>query len=688
MRRGCGVALALFVAVAAASTPAAARAPASVSGPTAVDAGARERVAPRLKPRLVRTAVRRLRGSRRFVASARALRRAPRNAPLPDRVPMPHGDDVAEPTPCTGVFTCAATGGESLLGRLRTPLVLPRFTIDDVGASDPQIAVGPQFILVSMRHRLALYDKRGRQVSLTRGGAPGWVTYCDFFTDAFVRNLNDNLRLPTHKTDADGNAISVANGYGVNCNQRTGGTYPPPRGWRYDAMRDHDGDGTLERDGKVEAFYHPDSFYDARVLWDRHRRRYWIGALAINNNTPYRHDDTEALGGVENEDAPGTRSLDVRRARRARFAIAVSRTSDPRDGWSQYWFPGFPAHTGNDGKPYPQEGSCPGNECPAEAQSDYPHMSVSRRYLLWWATGGWRLDPHAGFETSGLRMVATAIPADPLVSGRCLRGRCTAYQFNDWKNPNGKFVQERLFPVMAHDKLNDLGDGFFVHTSENPGAARAAERYQLIVHAIRHRPGKVPRVTELRHDVRPFFPAGLAPQADGTQFKIVHGTTHVNGATLVRGDLHATFDECREWGGEKPCRASIRYIRTGLRRDRLTRRPRIDRTFGARNRRDPAGRKAWYGFPTLEANLRGDAALVYTRSAADMLPEARYSVWRRTDPDVRPSRVLKAGESAVRASKPPDFLDASLDPNGRAIWLASSFPRDGGWRLAIGRVVP
>ena len=44
----------------------------------------------------------------------------------------------------------------------------------------------------------------------------------------------------------------------------------------------------------------------------------------------------------------------------------------------------------------------------------------------------------------------------------------------------------------------------------------------------------------------------------------------------------------------------------------------------------------FYGNPAVEANFVSDLVLVYTRSGATVFPEARYSLWKGDEPDVRP----------------------------------------------------
>ena len=67
---------------------------------------------------------------------------------------------------------------------------------------------------------------------------------------------------------------------------------------------------------------------------------------------------------------PATRSANVRSARRALIAIAVSKTDDPRDGWYLSWVFGFPG----------QEG-CPKSKGCVGFGTDYLSMGITSKYL-------------------------------------------------------------------------------------------------------------------------------------------------------------------------------------------------------------------------------------------------------------------------------------------------------------------
>ena len=58
---------------------------------------------------------------------------------------------------------------------------------------------------------------------------------------------------------------------------------------------------------------------------------------------------------------------------------------------------------------------------------------------------------------------------------------------------------------------------------------------------------------------------------------------------------------------------------------------------------DATNAVVYYGNPAVEVNQSGTMAVVYTRSGETVFPEARYSVYFASEPDLRPSAILHAG---------------------------------------------
>ena len=240
---------------------------------------------------------------------------------------------VPAPTPAKCAKPICGERGQAARKRSPAPSA-PAYTCC-AGGIDPQIAASDKgFLVVGMRDHIDLYSKGGTPLypkqtdsPITTPGLPapyGDIGLCDLFAP-IIPDANAHLGLPTNKTDAEGHKITVKNGYGINCDAQTGGMQPP--GWK-----------------SSQPFYQfTQQIYDARVLWDQYHRRFWIAALFKNNNTVAYPDpqakDPQML-------RPATRSANVRSARRALLAIAVSKTDDPRDGWYPRGSTAFPASKG------------------------------------------------------------------------------------------------------------------------------------------------------------------------------------------------------------------------------------------------------------------------------------------------------------------------------------------------------
>ena len=270
---------------------------------------------------------------------------------------------VPAPTPAKCAKPICGERGQAARKRSPAPSA-PAYTCC-AGGIDPQIAASDKgFLVVGMRDHIDLYSKGGTPLypkqtdsPITTPGLPapyGDIGLCDLFAP-IIPDANAHLGLPTNKTDAEGHKITVKNGYGINCDAQTGGMQPP--GWK-----------------SSQPFYQfTQQIYDARVLWDQYHQRFWIAALFKNNNTVAYPDpqakDPQML-------RPATRSANVRSARRALLAIAVSKTDDPRDGWYLSWVYGFPG----------QEG-CPNSKSCVGFGTDYLSMGITSKYLTMESAG-------------------------------------------------------------------------------------------------------------------------------------------------------------------------------------------------------------------------------------------------------------------------------------------------------------
>jgi hypothetical protein len=137
-------------------------------------------------------------------------------------------------------------------------------------------------------------------------------------------------------------------------------------------------------------------FYDNRVIFDPHRNRFWIGALAINCNT-------------KNEKLPLTPAQ--RGARRTKFLLAVSVKEDPRHGWHLYWWDA----TKDDGAYNYGEDSTGFIFVPGDS-GDYPYIGLDANFLVQTNIVGHR-DPETGATTKRRYAFANVVDANALAAG-------------------------------------------------------------------------------------------------------------------------------------------------------------------------------------------------------------------------------------------------------------------------------
>ena len=150
---------------------------------------------------------------------------------------------------------------------------------------DPMLAVGHQFIIVSQDHEVAFFDRQGQRLA-PRGSAPVQMRATTFFGTFLARD----------------NADGSANEHNINRHIGTGPWFS-----ECDLV-------TGPNPCIVE-------FYDTRVVYDRTSRRFVIVSAARGSSMSF------ADGTVTRDTDPGVRRY---------FAVAVSKTEDPRDGFWQY----------------------------------------------------------------------------------------------------------------------------------------------------------------------------------------------------------------------------------------------------------------------------------------------------------------------------------------------------------------
>jgi len=198
-------------------------------------------------------------------------------------------------------------------------------------AIDPQIAAGPNRVLISLYDRIYYFNKAGKEITNINDEAdkPLLVTSLEDLFDRIRNDANTHLYLPA---DAP-------------CH--------------LDHQRDR---SFVDHNGKTVYNYCLNRFgYDARVLYDEYRDRFVIVASAVNEAAKCKFYPNSNV-----------------KARRDKVLVAYSATSDPTDGkpWHLMWFDAVPGE------------SCATKKCRDEwkwqpgASADYLAVTVTRNHLL------------------------------------------------------------------------------------------------------------------------------------------------------------------------------------------------------------------------------------------------------------------------------------------------------------------
>jgi hypothetical protein len=397
-----------------------------------------------------------------------------------------------------------------------------------------------------------------------------------------------------------------------------------------------------------------DTTSDVRAIFDSYRSRFWTGVLVFNSAHP--HDQS----------------------RLTKFAAAVSRTENPLDGWYLYWWDAV-AHDGVPNDPVFQPGD----------SGDFPSLGIDRTAI--YQTNA------VNNEVSQQRRYWHVIffPADSLANGQPAGG----WQFWDLSDPNGLATGEVIQPV--------------VHHGPSPHAFFASRYYaggdEILVWALTDPLQPTQQIDRVEVSLQPFGAPGTAPQAGSSQrIKMDNLGSDVSKAVYRNGRLHLTANDARDWFNDGQILNSIRLVRLDVSGypNIPTTAPSgfIDRVFGSNNSiSDQPTDHMYYGWPAVEVNQYGDMVVVYARTGATIFPEVRLSAFLNSEADLRPSRLLKAGEDQYALDYPDltscnvlrwgDTAGASVDPaDDTAIWVTQTYGSDArtfhinNWALWVGKL--
>ena len=565
--------------------------------------------------------------------------------------PEEEHDEGGGVQPACGVGgACLVTlGGEAdPFGKTPAP-TRPPFTVDNSGANDPQIAVGKTHLIVTSYNRFWIYTKDGKLATTDKYGKPlnFPMTAAELFKPLWdppgpnTKSINSYLKLPP----------------GVKCD-----------------VEDPFASGT----------FCLNDWYDMRVIYDGFRDRFWMIAVARNPNWKLK-----------------TATGNKRIARRTKVALAVSRTSDPRDGFYLSWWDGVidDGACSTVGYPPGPPAACPNSTYQPGDASDYPSLGISKDFFTQ-TIGAVNVNPHDPNWPVSVQKYAlvNVFNADKLASGHCSQ-QC-GWSYWNFKYPGTDTVVTGILqPAVQHGPVQNGFTTMASTSGDNTlwvwGFTKQEGAFSPPLHGA---PITVKKWAAPTDPNQP--PKGSVTSPSPILYSNLGNL--VTKAVTRNGLMYATWQDCAVWTPtQAPCSSSIRLVKVNpglaLTVDVPTG-PIIDRTFGFHTVGED-GQVIGYGNPAVEVNKDSDAVVVYNRAGGTHTwPEARYSAYMSGEQDIRPSAVLRAGARPLGGNADPDDPTApvgnadtggaSVDPFGdEAIWLAHVYANSSGqYRVAVGKV--
>ncbi|MES3035962.1 MAG: hypothetical protein V4813_18305 [Gemmatimonadota bacterium] len=469
---------------------------------------------------------------------------------------------------------------------------------------DPMLAVGHQFIIVTQDHEIAFFDRQGQRLAQV-GSTPVQLSATDFFSTFIAQDNGDG----------------TPNEHNIN---RHIGTGP----WFAECAL-----ATAPQPCLVE-------FYDTRAVYDRSSRRFVIVSAARGSSMTF---------------ASGTGTKDTDPAVRRYFAVAVSKTEDPRDGFWQYM-------------------------TTESNYADWPRVVAQHGVIVM---------SHNSYQTQEAREgptpTAYVFATDSMKAGRA---RATSWKVYS-RETGGNIV-----PVANYGSIT----GNWSSLSRRGGDTLHLYSFRTLA--------TLSQANGLVHDS---VTMGAALPDKRNVFDVRRGNS-----LYLAGHLKVTDAVANT----RPARYSVRMVRVPLTLG-STGRPVpntvaangfLDTYFGKRAPSDANTDLVSYEVPSVAVTSAGDMVFVYGRTpvqvAGSLFPEARYSVYYADSRGLRRSRVLQAGEwlptapsddAATTATVVPfvngpsklDHTAATVDPvDDQTVWMAAAFADStlrGNWDTTCGK---
>jgi hypothetical protein len=519
---------------------------------------------------------------------------------------------------------------------------------------DPQIAVGSNDVVVTLRDHILLFNKA--DIIGQPAGAnvtPATVFTTDGFFDLpLTNNINQHLNQPP--------GYDASNGYGIDP-----GAYP----------------GTPEQ-------Y---AYYDARALYDSYRKRFWVIALAVTQKAGPYVPSQEPFPNTDTCKDPIRQS-----ARRTKIAVAVSQGDNAFGAWNFYWWDG-----NKDEDTDPRIISTH-----YFSHVDYPLLGLSEHFLL--------VENRAAVCQTGLGACGTPNPcvppnpqkntenygyvtvayADDLATGSLPSGKTTAFGFKSFKYPNGTVIPPGYSIAPAvHDGSVPNGRSFFA----NPYVDSTGKSWLMIWYLdwVVVRGSLTPVFSNLTVPIRPLsqIPLGSPLPTPTAAFRGQELTVAFGEQVSCKSPSKVLTDIQARTYALNTSITAIRVIRVNVLNHKVI----FDSTIGRRDPDDPPNVDCVNYFqPAIQVNKNGDTALVYMREAKVTVPtEVRYAVIYQLVPNSAQlqggttysqplSAVLQGGTTDQGLGF--DTSGISLDPDDQAIWFVAAYGSPTGPQIAIGRI--
>jgi CARDB len=412
-----------------------------------------------------------------------------------------------------------------------------------------------------------------------------------------------------------------------------------------------------------------DNFNDLRVIFDPYRKRFWIVATGF-----CRGPDTQDWDGDDDVEEKCGFALQKTK-RRSVIALAVSVDEDLTHGWYIYWWDaavgwgsGSAPYKAGDVADYPSIGiNATTVDVTIGVSDEEPGIKATRGY------------PHVALFKAADMAVGKVGPSGwhlyPLFNDN---GTCKSIGLRN-PDPTGTCPDSLVQPTLAHP---DPGASYLIAAHPSKADSIVVWKVDDLLQPTQTVKGDMVKMPFSWQSPKP------AKQPGGTDYTVDMSIGH-RGVPLKSvwrwWSLYLVSPDADSSG-----RAMFRILRLPLPGDNAPFDIPDPPNGGARQILVGTGSKQSYGWPVIEVNKDGDAAVAYTRVGPSMYASIRYNAWLDVHPASQPSllfgRIVKPGEALLKTNDEDgnpgttrwaDLAGASVDfVNGKeaaGIWIVHEY---------------